>query len=187
MCGLVPGGSGAAGNHDRSDGHDSLRGLCRLTRDSAHRLRAQLAAFFVWLFHFTLLYSTGALSAYGVDSFAHILLFYFIFMPVGAALSLDKLRRADFSRGSLQSACAQDSPAPPVHRLFRRGNRKSRRPSMVGRRSDLARDRDARLFPLRYLLARARAVRARSSPGAPYSSKHSTRFSCGRAGLAAFG
>lgn len=57
---------------------------------------AQLAAFLAWLFHFTLLYSTGALSAYGVDSFAHILLFYFIFMPVGAALSLDKLRGVEF-------------------------------------------------------------------------------------------
>jgi Vitamin K-dependent gamma-carboxylase len=50
----------------------------------------RLAAFGAWLLHFMLIYNTGSLSGYGVDSIAHFLLFYFIFMPVGDAWSLDR-------------------------------------------------------------------------------------------------
>jgi hypothetical protein len=51
---------------------------------------SRVAAFASWLLHFMLIYNTGSLSGYGVDSIAHFLLFYFIFMPVGDAWSLDR-------------------------------------------------------------------------------------------------
>ncbi len=62
--------------------------------------RTRLSAILVWFFHFTLIYSTGSLSAYGVDSFAHIFLFYFMFMPVGESLSFDVLKKASLTRSS---------------------------------------------------------------------------------------
>lgn len=43
-----------------------------------------------WFLHFVLMYGSGSISSYGVDSMAHMVLFYFIFMPVGDAISLDR-------------------------------------------------------------------------------------------------
>lgn len=43
-----------------------------------------------WLTHLTLKTSAVA-TVYGVDSFAHIMLFYFMFMPIGRAFSVDRL------------------------------------------------------------------------------------------------
>lgn len=54
--------------------------------------RARAAAALAWSTHFLLLmeaYNTN----YGADYFAHIFLFYLIWMPSGAALSLDRWRR----------------------------------------------------------------------------------------------
>jgi hypothetical protein len=57
-----------------------------------HGTRA--AAVTTWLLHFMLM-TTAYNTTYGVDVFAHIFLFYLIWMPSGAALSLDsRLRRS---------------------------------------------------------------------------------------------
>jgi hypothetical protein len=48
------------------------------------------AALLAWLTHAALKASSNA-SIYGVDEFAHIALFYCVWMPVGHALSLDRL------------------------------------------------------------------------------------------------
>jgi hypothetical protein len=50
----------------------------------------RVAAVLAWLTH-TMLKSSGNASVYGVDEFAHIALFYCMVMPVGHALSLDRL------------------------------------------------------------------------------------------------
>jgi Vitamin K-dependent gamma-carboxylase len=50
----------------------------------------RVAAVLAWLTH-TMLKTSGNTSIYGVDEFAHIALFYCVFMPVGHALSLDRL------------------------------------------------------------------------------------------------
>jgi hypothetical protein len=50
--------------------------------------RTRWAAVLTWFTH-TSLIASGSASTYGVDQFAHILLFYFMWMPVGHALSLD--------------------------------------------------------------------------------------------------
>ncbi len=47
----------------------------------------RMAAVLLWLCHVTL--STGHVSSYGLDTFVSIILFYFLWMPVGAAYSLD--------------------------------------------------------------------------------------------------
>jgi hypothetical protein len=52
--------------------------------------RTRVAAVLAWLTH-TALKTSGNASIYGVDEFAHIALFYCMFMPVGHALSLDRL------------------------------------------------------------------------------------------------
>jgi hypothetical protein len=52
--------------------------------------RTRAAAVLVWLTH-TALKTSGGANIYGVDEFAHIALFYCIWMPVGHALSLDRL------------------------------------------------------------------------------------------------
>lgn len=52
--------------------------------------RARAAAIVAWLTHLAMNNSAGA-SIYGVDSFAQIALFYCAWMPVGYALSVDKL------------------------------------------------------------------------------------------------
>jgi hypothetical protein len=52
--------------------------------------RTRVAAVLAWLTHTMLKTSAGA-NIYGVDEFAHIALFYCIWMPVGHALSLDRL------------------------------------------------------------------------------------------------
>ncbi|PSL43320.1 vitamin K-dependent gamma-carboxylase-like protein [Chitinophaga niastensis] len=48
----------------------------------------RVMAVLVWALHYMLV-NTGFMSAYGVESFAHIILFYCIFMPVGNAWSFD--------------------------------------------------------------------------------------------------
>ncbi|UQA58749.1 HTTM domain-containing protein [Polyangium aurulentum] len=53
-------------------------------------LRARIAAALAWLLHATLM-MTGYATSYGADNFAHIFLFYLVWMPSGDALSLDRL------------------------------------------------------------------------------------------------
>jgi|GEM_PF-596583 len=52
----------------------------------------RIAAVFAWLLQMTLMH-TATTTAYGVDSFAHIILFYCMFMPVGHAWSYDQSTR----------------------------------------------------------------------------------------------
>ncbi len=51
--------------------------------------RTRPAAIVAFLLH-TAIRTTGYASAYGVDAFAHIMLFYFIWMPIGETWSLDR-------------------------------------------------------------------------------------------------
>jgi hypothetical protein len=59
------------------------------------------AAIVAFLLHMALR-TTGYASAYGVDAFAHIMLFYFIWMPIGETWSLD--RRLGRTTGEPSSA-----------------------------------------------------------------------------------
>ncbi|CAN98620.1 hypothetical protein sce8450 [Sorangium cellulosum So ce56] len=52
--------------------------------------RTRLSAACAWLVHLTLM-MTAERTNYGADQFANIFLFYLIFMPSGAALSLDRV------------------------------------------------------------------------------------------------
>jgi hypothetical protein len=63
--------------------------------------RTRSAAIVAWLLH-TAIRTTGYASAYGVDAFAHIFLFYFIWMPIGETWSLD--RRASRTTGEPSAA-----------------------------------------------------------------------------------
>jgi vitamin K-dependent gamma-carboxylase-like protein len=63
--------------------------------------RTRPAAIVAWLLH-TAIRTTGYASAYGVDAFAHIFLFYFIWMPIGETWSLD--RRAGRTTGKPSAA-----------------------------------------------------------------------------------
>jgi hypothetical protein len=55
--------------------------------------KTRLFAIVAWLSH-ALTINSGYLSLYGVDTMIHICLFYFVWMPVGAAFSIDNgLRR----------------------------------------------------------------------------------------------
>lgn len=49
---------------------------------------SRMAALLVWFCHI-LINTTGQMTAYGVETFIHIALFYCVIMPVGAALSVD--------------------------------------------------------------------------------------------------
>jgi hypothetical protein len=51
--------------------------------------QTRLAAVVAWLTHMAIK-TTGSTSIYGVDDFAHIALFYCVWLPVGAAWSLDR-------------------------------------------------------------------------------------------------
>ena len=51
-------------------------------------LFTRTAAILTWFLHWVLV-TTGYTSVYGVDMYAHVFLFYMMFAPVGAALSLD--------------------------------------------------------------------------------------------------
>ncbi|MBM7115383.1 hypothetical protein [Archangium primigenium] len=51
--------------------------------------RTRVCAVGVWILH-TILVSSGTLLVYGLETFAHISLFYCAIMPVGAAFSLDR-------------------------------------------------------------------------------------------------
>ncbi|WP_437936568.1 hypothetical protein [Sorangium sp. So ce341] len=51
---------------------------------------ARMAAAAAWLSHLMLLMMTADRTNYGVDRFANIFLFYLMWMPAGAALSLDR-------------------------------------------------------------------------------------------------
>ncbi len=55
--------------------------------------RARLSAAVAWLGHMTLMTTANAVT-YGVDVFAHVFLFYLVWLPSGAALSVDRRRRA---------------------------------------------------------------------------------------------
>ena len=57
----------------------------------------RLASIAVWFLHWVLVV-TGYTSAYGVDLYAHVFLFYMMWMPLGDAYSLD----AHFARRPLQ-------------------------------------------------------------------------------------
>lgn len=54
--------------------------------------KSRLMAVIAWLLHLTLT-NSGGLSAYGVDAFSSIALFYCVLMPVGNTLSLDARRK----------------------------------------------------------------------------------------------
>ena len=64
--------------------------------------QSRVAAALAWLSHLMLL-NSGLLTAYGVDEFANIALFYCLVMPVGAAASVDALLDTRFRR---QSDCS---------------------------------------------------------------------------------
>jgi hypothetical protein len=51
--------------------------------------RTRLAAALAWLLHVTLM-TTGSATNYGADIFAHIFLFYLVWVPSGDALSMDR-------------------------------------------------------------------------------------------------
>jgi Vitamin K-dependent gamma-carboxylase len=51
----------------------------------------RLSAFFAWLCHM-MLNATGHMTAYGVETFTHIALFYCMVLPAGAAFSIDRRR-----------------------------------------------------------------------------------------------
>lgn len=53
-------------------------------------LGTRFMALLAWFLH-TALFTTGDIIDYGADAFAQIALFYFIFMPVGSALSVDNV------------------------------------------------------------------------------------------------
>ena len=57
--------------------------------------RTRSATFLSWLTH--LIFAKGHFTAYGVDLFAHITLFYGIFMPLGGVLSVDSLIKGPLS------------------------------------------------------------------------------------------
>lgn len=54
-------------------------------------LFTRVASALAWFLHWALL-STGATAGYGADTYAHIFLFYLIWVPAGAAWSLDAAR-----------------------------------------------------------------------------------------------
>jgi hypothetical protein len=54
-------------------------------------LFTRIAAVLAWFLHWTLI-STGGATSYGADSYAHIFLFYLVWIPAGDAWSLDVLR-----------------------------------------------------------------------------------------------
>ncbi len=49
----------------------------------------RVSAVGTYFFHSVLMYHSGFLSSYGVDTYAHIVLFYFVFFPIQRAYSLD--------------------------------------------------------------------------------------------------
>ena len=66
-------------------------------------LGTRVASVVAWLLHWTLM-NTGYHTAYGVDLYAHVFLFYLIWMPAGDALSLDSLVRG---RSNIPSSAAR--------------------------------------------------------------------------------
>ena len=54
--------------------------------------RTRMMGIFAWLTHL-ILNTTGHFTAYGVETFTHISLFYCMVLPVGAAWSIDNLKR----------------------------------------------------------------------------------------------
>ncbi len=54
--------------------------------------RTRLAAVMVYLLHSVLIYNSGFLSSYGADTYAHIVLFYFLFFPIQKAYAMDATR-----------------------------------------------------------------------------------------------
>lgn len=51
--------------------------------------RTRIAAVAVYVLHSVLIYNSGFLSSYGADTYAHIVLFYFLFFPIQKAYSID--------------------------------------------------------------------------------------------------
>jgi len=64
--------------------------------------RTRVAAFFCWLLHWILM-TSGYCTNYGVDTFAHIVLFYFMWMPVGGAYSVEQWLRGNPSTTSFEA------------------------------------------------------------------------------------
>jgi hypothetical protein len=52
---------------------------------------SRTSAMVAWLLHLT--FAEGHITSYGLDLLSHVALFYSIFMPMGACLSVDSLRR----------------------------------------------------------------------------------------------
>lgn len=61
--------------------------------------KTRWSAVMVWLTHYLLFFQNN-FSSYGVDQFAHISLFFFIWMPVGDAFSLDSISEGAFGKPS---------------------------------------------------------------------------------------
>jgi hypothetical protein len=59
-------------------------------------------AILAWISHWTIT-STSLATTYGVDLFANVFLFYFMFVPIGDALSIDVVRRKIPPRASWQA------------------------------------------------------------------------------------
>jgi len=60
------------------------------------------SAFIAWLLHWTLM-NTGYSGAYGADMYAHIFLFYLVWVPSGAYFSLDRVLHRVSSEASFQA------------------------------------------------------------------------------------
>jgi hypothetical protein len=61
--------------------------------------KTRIASVCAWFLHWTLL-NTGHSSIYGVDQYAHVFLFYLMWMPVGDVYSVDSILRTQESRPS---------------------------------------------------------------------------------------
>ncbi|HEY8272234.1 MAG TPA: HTTM domain-containing protein [Pseudobdellovibrionaceae bacterium] len=58
--------------------------------------QTRLMSFLVWLLHWILMNSAQSTN-YGVDHYAHIFLFYFIWVPCGSAWSIDAWKKGDLN------------------------------------------------------------------------------------------
>ncbi len=69
--------------------------------------RTRVAAAFAWFTHLTLMMTANGTN-YGADNFGNIFLFYLIWIPSGAALSMDRLagRTPEGRPGRRASRCA---------------------------------------------------------------------------------
>jgi hypothetical protein len=108
-----------------------------------------------WLLHWVFT-SLAPHTNYGVDAFASVYLFYLLWAPAGAALSLDRRagRASDRPRESSR-LLLRVMQVPPVRRVPVLGRREGVRGAVARRRGDLALADDPGLRCVRLHLARA--------------------------------